>query len=753
MDPPHGLPRKRKQVPDDVQDIEPAVVDDCQQVPNIPRYSFKRQRLHRPDRFTRHMKKGHSPSRPPPVDRLGNDIEDHGIVSKAAPGPLSGSLLHLRKRPSPIITIEVSAALDLPVSVDVAMARVPSTYPYVSRNTLKELDLDVILRSPQLRHDLMFDNGLQFRPTYSRRKRQLSEAYWNALIREVESGCTCFSVDKIGAPMTTPACVCNQIPIPPLHPIIGYCPALQVMTVRSPSRIRPLLSEFLEVLLLVIQPLQSVSGMYVNPDSFKAQMEEHSTQANYIRSIIDPALIEQELRHNLFDLSSLLRAIGVLLKGHCAPMRDSAVEDMVRAAETCKPGGPGTKAEGVNALRTCLEILELMKLDIANHQLQSLRLSISRTSAVYELQNFQAKFVTCHITRQWLKSSAATLLSRSSRICHPLSLPDKIDFQNSGHNQQIYLCALKGVIDLVFHAPGATSGEKFQNPSTLIPDYPETLHLDRMRLRSLSKDLDDIVISYMLLLLFRQLVYSSAWDYMTSRSKPDDATLLKIKNEIMIINSARPGHAMLYGFRQTDAEGTRSADFKENVVLHIARRAQQFRETTLDNSPSASSSTLNSPATTPPTSPISEDESPVSPSSPFPHAPYSLSSYNLASPPETRILNVARRWVVENINIASPLCSVIYDRLHEVVFTGVVAQAYPGRQCTTGQLFSSAIESSAPLRQGGQPYTMPLFSGMEPLVDEIRNLTDKISRVVIMHLNVYLPIYELNGFLEDPILT
>lgn len=151
MDPPHGLPRKRKQVPDDVQDIEPAVVDDCQQVLNIPRYSFKKPRLHRPDRFTRHMRKSHSSSRPPPVDRLGNDIEDHGIVSKAAPGPLTGSLLHLRKRPSPIITIEVSTALDLPVPVNVAMARVPSTYPYVSRNTLKELDLDVILRSPQLR--------------------------------------------------------------------------------------------------------------------------------------------------------------------------------------------------------------------------------------------------------------------------------------------------------------------------------------------------------------------------------------------------------------------------------------------------------------------------------------------------------------------------------------------------------------------------------------------------------------------------
>ncbi|KAJ3731087.1 T-complex protein 11-domain-containing protein [Lentinula guzmanii] len=746
MDPPHGFPRKRKHVPDDVQDIELAVVDDCQQVPNIPRYSSKRPRLRRPDHPTRLIKKGHSPARPPPIDRLGNDIEDHGIVSKAAPGPLTGSLLHLRR--PPIITIDSSAALDLPVPIDVAMARVPSTYPYVSRNTLKELDLDVILRSPQLRHDLMFDNGLQFRPTCGRRKRQHSEAYWSALIRETESGCTCFSVGKHGIPLTTPACVCSEIPTPPLQPIIGYSPVLQVMTFRMPSRIRPLLSEFLEVLLLVIQPLQSVSGMYVNPDSFKTQMEEHSTQANYIRSIIDPALIEQEIRHDNFDLSSLLCAIGSLLKGHCAPMRDNAVEEMVRAAETCKPGGRGTKADGVNALRTCLDILELMKLDIANHQLQSLRLSLSRSSAVYELQNFREKFPTCPSTRQWLKASLASLSSCTSPIPHPL-LPENIDFHNIGHNRQIYLSTLRGVTDLVFYSPEATG--HFKSP-TQVADYPETFYLDKARLRSLSKELADIVLSYMLILLFRQLLNSSAWENMPSRHpKVDDATLLKMKNELLVINSARLGHAILYASPHS-AEGSKCADFKENVVLHIAKRAQEFRRPILDGSPSFASAVLssfNSPATTPPASPTSEEESsfsysssPSSPSSPIP-----LSLYNLSSPPDTRIVNVARRWVLENIHIASPLCSVIYDRLHEVVFAGVVALAYPGRQYTTGQLFSSAIESYGPLRQGGQLNTIPLSAGMEPLADEIRTLTDKIARIVIMHLNVYLPIYELNGFL------
>ena len=81
-----------------------------------------------------------------------------------------------------------------------------------------------------------------------------------------------------------------------------------------------------------------------------------------MRSIFDPALIEQELKHELFDPSALFRCIGVTLKGHCAPMRDRAVEVMVQAAQTCGPGGAGSKADAVKTVRMCMDILELMKL-------------------------------------------------------------------------------------------------------------------------------------------------------------------------------------------------------------------------------------------------------------------------------------------------------------------------------------------------------------------------------------------------------
>jgi hypothetical protein len=120
--------------------------------------------------------------------------------------------------------------------------------------------------------------------------------------------------------------------------------------------------EFLEVLLFVIQPLSSISDTYANPSTFQVQIERHAAQAAHLRSVFDPELIQQELKHNLFDPSGLFIVIGQTLKSHCAPMRDRDVDAMVEIAKTCAPGGGGCKADAVRAVRKCLDILELMKL-------------------------------------------------------------------------------------------------------------------------------------------------------------------------------------------------------------------------------------------------------------------------------------------------------------------------------------------------------------------------------------------------------
>ncbi|KAG9127109.1 hypothetical protein FRC07_000613, partial [Ceratobasidium sp. 392] len=240
------------------------------------------------------------------------------------------------------------------------VAHVPSLTPLITRETLKELDLEAILRNPQLRHDLLFDPGLQFRPTSGRKKRELTEKYWQAVQIEVDTGCACTSFDERGRRLP---CVCRTA---------------SSSSRPLPSRIPPLVNELCQVLHSVV----------------------HSATA-------DAALIAQELRHGVFDSRGVFRTLGAVLKQHCAPMRDRAVEMMVSVA--ARPGG------GVRAVRMCLEILELMKLDIANHQLQALRPYLFETAVEFELKTFQERhergLLTLTTTQAWLRKAALTALS------------------------------------------------------------------------------------------------------------------------------------------------------------------------------------------------------------------------------------------------------------------------------------------------------------------------------------------------------
>ena len=169
------------------------------------------------------------------------------------------------------------------------------------------------------------------------------------------------------------------------------------MTVRTPSRIRPLLHELLEVLVSIIQPsapprtTPSAAGTApagrapelptpppppppppssaplfpsaaAAPATAHPQLAQNAAHVALLRSLLDPDLIQQEIDHGLFDPSGVFQAIGDVIRCHCAPMRDAAVDQMVALARSCAPGGSGTKLDAVRAIRMCFEIMELMKL-------------------------------------------------------------------------------------------------------------------------------------------------------------------------------------------------------------------------------------------------------------------------------------------------------------------------------------------------------------------------------------------------------
>ncbi|KAI6099327.1 T-complex protein 11-domain-containing protein [Pisolithus croceorrhizus] len=421
-----------------------------------------------------------------------------------------------------------------PYPIDLSSPHIPSLHPLINRQTLKELDLSAILRNPQLRHDLMFDAGLQFRPTSGRRKRDLSDKYWRCR-------------RPCDLSLRLPVCSRTQ----------GSCPQYSLLpshifTLRTPSRMRLLLTEFLEVLLFASQ------DAYAHPSTLQPQIERHAAQAAHLRSVFDPDLIQQELKHDLFDPSGLFVVIGQTLKSHCAPMRDRAVDAMVEVAKKCAPGGGGTKADAVKAVRMCLDILELMKLDIANHQLQALRPCLA-------FKGRKGQGSSLDITRKWMG------------IITPV---------------------LKGLTDLVFDppptpAPQCSSGSTVVAPSAMcpLPLYPETTYLDSARLLVLATDAADTAAMYMFLLLYRQLIFSDAGDSAVTRDRVNDAELLRLKREIRDISSSHLGHFLKYGNSDADDKWCK---IKRDIVLQVALRAKEFRGNASNQSAGSNpSSTVN----------------------------------------------------------------------------------------------------------------------------------------------------------------
>ncbi|KAJ3550869.1 hypothetical protein NMY22_g178 [Coprinellus aureogranulatus] len=703
-----------------------------------------------------------SPTKPSPTRattlRHGSDLEGIGVVPTSEPGPSSGSLLHGGS----------TQALD----IDVSQIPAPPLLPLINRQTLKELDLDAILRNPQLRHDLLFDPGLQFRPTSSRRKRDLAEKYWAAVVQEIENGCTCVSFDPRGRLHQPVLCICSQCStassthtVLPVHS--------NIYTSRMASRIGPLLSEFLEVLLLVIQPLCTISGVYVSAGTCRTQMQEHSEQAAYIRSLFDPVLIEQELRHGVFNPSGLFRTIGATLKGHCAPMRDRSVEAMVHAAESCgsDPASSPSK-DAIKAIRMCMEILELMKLDIANHQLQTLRPFLIRTSAQFELRMLKSRQgldASMSITREWIQAAHAAMMEKT--IFHPYFPGKSLQYSTLSANQQLYISIVRGLVDLVFNPP-LTSSTSLSTPAntpptsptapsvaTPLPAFPETLFLDNHRMLLLSSDAADATALNMLLLLYRQLSVSENTNSGSSHppKKLTDADLIKMKSEIRdICGSFRLGAC----FSRTQSKnGGKDAEkwrvVKDDVILQLSRRVKELARgarsgTTASTTPSpsnaqASSSTSTPSSTSVPDAPSSSyapsaSTSPVS--SALPTLPISDDSL-----PNPRTVALGQMWVDAHMQAESALSAMLHNRLRDVVFNAVLISSYPGRDLTNGCRPVTSFSSTASLAFGNTENSgVPSMSGLEPLSDEIRTLVEKISVLALIHLNAYLPMYEKEGF-------
>ena len=305
----------------------------------------------------------------------------------------------------------------------------------------------------------------------------------------------------------------------------------------------------------------------------------------------------------------------------------------------------------------------------------------------------------------------------SHTIPHPSSPSSFINYCQLPQTQQIYLSVLKGLTDLVFDPPCGPSHSSSVTPrvpkSTIphLPLYPETTYLDGARLLVLSGEAADATAMYMFLLLFRQLVFSDPSD---PTLKVSDAQLASLKKEIRDISSSHLSHCFNQG-SSSDPDNAKWAKIRQDIVLQIAMRAKEAQ--TSRSGPSSCSQS-------------------------------GVSSLPLASAPDERMLKLAERWSDSNMRPDSPLSKMLRNRIRDVVFNQVVALTFPSRDsamCLGKPLDCSTFASTTP--------PSALASGMEPLADEIRLLSERLSRLAYIHLGVYLPLYEEEGFASSVLIS
>ncbi|WVW78870.1 hypothetical protein I302_100833 [Kwoniella bestiolae CBS 10118] len=419
--------------------------------------------------------------------------------------------------------------------------------PAINVNSLRSLDATEILKNPQLRHDLLFDS-LAFRPVnlpyevptkpvYAeivtggktpvvdpRASSFVADMYWDSISEELATGCRCVrwsmpknqeklnhkTVEKLER---IPQCLCGRWRRDLTESEWWSRNAVW------PSRLPELIRTLREILVSLMGSTTPCPNHFAHSFS-KEALEAHEAVCPTVThalvpelyAALDPEFLTIQARRGVFDLH-LFAKLGEAMKVHCAPVRDQMVDDMVRTALS------GDVAKG---LRKCFDCAEVMKLDIANHQVHALRPYLWDNANQYEYNAFQALLVRNKVTletsktRQWINAASRRVLAAAE----PQLRTHLIGRCDCKTNMELVIRSLTtGFMDLVFghwdlgstswppvvtrRAVGSNGIPVLEGSLKDPVDVPEALKMDSRRIKDFHSEVVDIAISHMVLLAFR----------------------------------------------------------------------------------------------------------------------------------------------------------------------------------------------------------------------------------------------------------
>ena len=192
---------------------------------------------------------------------------------------------------------------------------------------------------------------------------------------------------------------------------------------------------------------------------------------------LDVELNMQQVRHGVFDAPRMSQWLVKLLTTHCAPMRDAWAFEMAEMVE--KGASDPTMETLVAGLKKLFSFLEAMKLDVANHQIRTLKSLLIEGTVERQQACFRPRIANGSLdidsAKRWIESSYQTVRSDNST-----SKLDDLQFDT----------LLSGLIELC--NPMTTSEQQ----ASLIPS---TLHHDRERLRQLRSRIEDTIFTQLAL--------------------------------------------------------------------------------------------------------------------------------------------------------------------------------------------------------------------------------------------------------------
>ncbi|CCD25937.2 TCP11 family protein NDAI_0G01610 [Naumovozyma dairenensis CBS 421] len=387
--------------------------------------------------------------------------------------------------------------------------------PPINLKYLEDLELSQVIRNAQLRHDLIFDPFLKFKPNQDQDQAQApndksylesqdqSKLYWNFIRVELALSANTSSLS------------------PATHNTL-------VKKAQS-SKLLFNLFETLKKILLTIVPeakyVPTASSPFNNNNN--SQEETHSIFTSIITDF-DANLIVQELYLGVFDIPKFSTWITTLLRKCCAPIRDPLIGYIEQNFQSIFTNDDNNTVISISKFVDCLnqifKILKLMKLDIVNYELRLFRPNLLLYTIDFEKNYFEKlyQFDSCQIMNSTLAWFQENLDNEKKRL---ILKNEVVEGDNANvsvipqeKNQFYYRLFLKSVLNLL-------------SCCNIVEKFPEGFFFDFDKLVLLRVDVRQMICQYICKMLYETMVRRD-----THISPMDKTYLLSKKATNQVIN-------------------------------------------------------------------------------------------------------------------------------------------------------------------------------------------------------------------------